>query len=459
MNLMQRRKRTETGRMNMHCEAGRMSGRGMKLAAIAACSAVLAVLTGCGAGLATQQGPIAGAAFQGRLYGGQQPVVGATIQLYAVGTTGYGSDATPLLPTVKSVAGGNFTITGLYTCPSASSLVYLTATGGNTGAATDNANLSLMAALGPCGNLQDSTFILMNEVTTVASVYALSPFMVGPTKVGAPASNATGIANAFGDVNLLVNTATGTSPGTVPAGTVVPSAAINTLANILAACINSGGGVAGDSNNCGKLFSAAKPGATAPTDTVTAAVNIAQNPALNVTALYGLGGGVVPFQPTLAVQPANFLLAVQFQTGLKSPAALAVDGGGDVWVANAGDNTVAKLGPNGAVLSGSGFTASLNTPSAIAVDTTGSVWITNSGNNTISRLTNAGSAFAGAPYSGGGLNQPSGISFDDLGNAWIANAGNGSVSEFSPTGVALSPAGGYTGTGVVAPIGVAVTAH
>src|SRR5580693_6047513 len=115
---------------------------------------------------------------QGLVHGGQQPVTGATIQLYAVGTTGDGSAATPLLsPAPVSDANGGFNISGTYTCPSSSSLVYIVASGGNPGLppGTNNGALSLMAALGPCGNLSASTFIIINELTTVAAVYSLAP--------------------------------------------------------------------------------------------------------------------------------------------------------------------------------------------------------------------------------------------------------------------------------------------
>src|SRR5271155_2258824 len=88
----------------------------------------------------------------GLVHGGQQPVTGSTIQLYAVGNTGDGSAATPLLsPAPVTDANGGFNISGTFNCPSPSSLVYIVATGGNPGLATGSNNpaLSLMAALGP----------------------------------------------------------------------------------------------------------------------------------------------------------------------------------------------------------------------------------------------------------------------------------------------------------------------
>jgi len=82
-------------------------------------------LSGCTAnfGDVATSGPAAvsavGAAIQGNVHGGQQPVTGATIQLYAVGTSGYGSAATPLLTkTVTTDQNGGFSISGDYTCPS-----------------------------------------------------------------------------------------------------------------------------------------------------------------------------------------------------------------------------------------------------------------------------------------------------------------------------------------------------
>ncbi len=55
---------------------------------------------------------------QGHVLGGQQPITGATLQLYAAGTQGIGSKATPLLATpVASDENGAFAISGYIHAP------------------------------------------------------------------------------------------------------------------------------------------------------------------------------------------------------------------------------------------------------------------------------------------------------------------------------------------------------
>ena len=100
--------------------------------------------------------------------------------------------------------------------------VYLVATGGNPGLSASNPNLAEMAALGSCATLKanaSTTFIQMNELTTVGAVYALAPFMTGLASLGTSATNSPGLSFAFADVNVLVNNATGTVGGTaLPSG-------------------------------------------------------------------------------------------------------------------------------------------------------------------------------------------------------------------------------------------------
>ena len=145
----------------------------------------LSLLAGCGFSAQPGASP-PGVALQGRVHGGQQAVSGATIALYAAGATGNGTGAVNLLGTrsVTTDQYGGFNITGDYTCPTATTQVYLVARGGNPGLAANTSNpaLVLMAPLGDCGNLTQSTFIAVNEVTTVASAWTLAQFL-GPGAV------------------------------------------------------------------------------------------------------------------------------------------------------------------------------------------------------------------------------------------------------------------------------------
>jgi len=121
------------------------------------------------------------AGMTGMIHGGEQPISGVAVYLYAVGTTGDGSASQSLLTTpVTTDGGGNFSLTGDYTCSPSNELVYLVGLGGDASPGIPNPQIALMAALGPCNTLTSSTFIDVNELTTVAAVYALAPYMTGP---------------------------------------------------------------------------------------------------------------------------------------------------------------------------------------------------------------------------------------------------------------------------------------
>jgi hypothetical protein len=113
------------------------------------------LLAGCAGNMPANFGvpvaatPSGNRAYTGTVFGGQNPVSGATIQVYTVGTTGRPSAATALITgqTVTTNANGYFSVpAGAYSCSSASQ-VYLTASGGDSGSG-NNPNLNLVAALG-----------------------------------------------------------------------------------------------------------------------------------------------------------------------------------------------------------------------------------------------------------------------------------------------------------------------
>ena len=177
------------------------------------------------------------AALQGSVFGGQQPIVGANVLLYAASTSGYGSNSTSLLTSaVTTDSTGSFNITSKYTC-SAGQQIYIVAAGGNPGAGINNQAV-IMAALGDCTTLTASRFIAMNEITTVAAAYALAPFMSNYSAVGSSLANTGGMMRAFASAAKLADVSRGSTPGPMLAvGAIAPTAEINTLADILAACV------------------------------------------------------------------------------------------------------------------------------------------------------------------------------------------------------------------------------
>ena len=284
------------------------------------------LLAGCST-ISPVEKAIAAKGKSGSTYGGQQPISGASVQLYAVGTSGDGSAAAPLFTRpVLSDANGIFDFTGAYACPSPSTLVYITATGGNPSPAITNPEIALMAAIGPCGSLTSSTFININEITTVAAVYPLAPFLSSFSAIGSSSADAAALASAFTSAGYFADISTGETPGVnLPANYSVPVAQINTIADILAACINSPGGVSGDTSVCGMIFALTLPqGTAAPTDTIAALRNLALNPTLNTAALYNLIPPVSPFQPTQPIVPPDLALRLVANSAfVVSPSAVA----------------------------------------------------------------------------------------------------------------------------------------
>ena len=213
----------------------------------------------------------------------------------------------------NALPAGEFTISGDYVCPAGAD-VYLVSTGGNPGLpAGSNPSLALMAALGSCSAPSfGSSFISVNELTTFGSIAALAPYMSSYSAIGSGSADASLLQAAFNTVSEYTDTSQGIVPGpALPASTYASSYEIQTLGDAISACINSAGGVAGDGSHCGTLFTDTTPtSGTAPTDTIGAALNIVNNPGLNVCPIYNLVPSSPPFQPTLSSCPSSWTLPI-----------------------------------------------------------------------------------------------------------------------------------------------------
>lgn len=405
-----------------------------------------ALMTGCGVSpldKATSAPTLH--SIQGITHGGQQPVAGAHLYLFAANTIGYGSASIPLLntadprvqtdsvgPYVTTASDGSFSLSQVYSC-SPGQEVYVLVEGGNPGLSPGSVNpaLSMLTALGPCpddSNLsENASFLYIDEVSTIATVYALSGYMTDLSHVSSAASAASqqGLTNAFAMVNNLVNIQNGVAQDQNPVGNgEVPQAEINTLADILVPCVNSDG----TAPACSTLFSSVRASDDSSTiaDTATAAMKIVRNPALNVGTLFGLVPSAAPFQPTLATAPNDWTIGITyFVESMAGPYFPAFDSMGDLWVPTYATNSLAEFDPLGDPLSGAnGFAgAALSQPFAVAVDGSDNVWAVNFapiGASGISLLRNNGSGVTSTAYAcSATCFFPA---FDGSGNLWISGA-------------------------------------
>jgi hypothetical protein len=417
--------------------------------------------TGCGVGPAAvnSSGTLL---MQGKIFGGQQPVSGASVKLYAAGKTGNGSAATSMLVLpVTSDANGVFNITGDYLCANANDQVYLAATGGNPGlaAGTNNAALVMVSALGRCSDLPTTPFVSINELTTVAAAWALTPFINSAANVGTTATNAAGLTNGFLNAALLVDPRSGNIPA-LASNLTTQTGKLAALANSIASCVNSDGGAA-----CSPLFSAATPsGGTAPADTLAAALNVVRNPANNVAAVYNAAGTLPPFASTLSVAPSDWTMSLTVTGGgLNQPTAVGVDAGGNVWVASY-SGALSAFSPQGTPFNSAGFgVGTLSQSFGLAVDPNGNVWVssqnapTHSGTfGSVSKFMGSTSATPGTligTYFDSTMDYPQGLSADTNGNIMIGNYANSSGSIYDNNGNLVI---GNLGVGSVnAPVSVA----
>ncbi len=147
------------------------------------------------------------------------------------------------------------------------------------------------------------------------------------------------------------------------------------------------------------------------------------------------------------------------------PSSIAVDGQGNVYVADVLNNKIRKITPNGMVSTlagsslgsddGTGTNAKFKYPEAVAVDANGFVYVTDTGNNRIRKITPNGevTTIAGSAISGYGegtgvnarFNTPAGINVDSDGNVYVSDLGNYAIRKITPEGVVSTLAGGSKG--------------
>jgi sugar lactone lactonase YvrE len=403
-----------------------------------------------------------GVAFSGRALAGTQPLVGATVQLYAAGTSGNGSPGSVLLTNSLATDGaGAFTVPAGYACPAAGSQLYVVIRG-----EAAHPYITLATAVGACNQLASGSQFVINEVTTAATAYGLAQFLSPGGNIGSSATNTRGLSNAVATVASLANLTTGTSPGaTFPANGSSPAAKIDSLANLLNTCTS-----ASSASGCAALFYATTPaGGTAPSNTLDAALNLVRNPGNNVAALYTQSTASKAFTPALTAAPSDWTMFIKYTGGgMTTPTAVGVDASGNVWVASY-HSAVSEFSPTGTPVFPNGVTGGgLFNSYGLAIDAQNRVWIpnedsTNTGVNggygSVTVLDSSGQITSGPTgYIAGGIAYPIAIAIDSNARAWVIDYWNQHLTLLSSTGQPLSGATGYSSPETDYPISLAIDA-
>lgn len=151
--------------------------------------------------------------------------------------------------------------------------------------------------------------------------------------------------------------------------------------------------------------------------------------------------------------------------GFQSPASVALDQSGNVYVGDYGNHKIRKITPGGIVSTfagsgvagfadGTGAAAQFNSPSGLYVDATGNVYVADHGNHRIRKITPAGvvTTFAGSGTAGSAngtgtaaqFNGPYAMDADAAGNLYVADRYNHKIRKITPAGVVSNFAGSGT---------------
>jgi tripartite motif-containing protein 71 len=131
------------------------------------------------------------------------------------------------------------------------------------------------------------------------------------------------------------------------------------------------------------------------------------------------------------------------------PKADAIDGNGNVWVTDSGNDRIEEFSSHGAFVThyGSEGTGNLQFkgPYGIAINqSTGNIYVADSGNNRIQEISSSGTfirSFGSYGSETGKLNHPDGLALDAEGNVWVADTANNRIQEFSASGVFIAAYG------------------
>ena len=277
-------------------------------------------------------------------------------------------------------------------------------------------------------------------------------------------------------VPTLVSLPTGLVNGNT-ATTTIEAAKIYSIANSLAACVNSSGETSTTETTtlCGQLFAeTATPGSTSarPLDTLQAAVQMSRYPYQNVSAIYMLAPPKSPFVG-LAVAPNDWTVGVMYTTpamglGINNSASdsetsstIDIDATGRVWFPTtmATAHGVGNFDPTTGTFSGP-FATVLVHPQYVAIDRVGTVWATDLSSGALVSTPSGSPNTLGTPYYLANSTSAGPLAIDNTDNVLYASTtaaaahslvreSNGALTTLAPfalnpTGIVYAPSPFYT---------------
>jgi len=189
-------------------------------------------------------------------------------------------------------------------------------------------------------------------------------------------------------------------------------------------------------------------------------------------ATFGFGQPTITIATTLAITPEVTTLAGIGSPGYANgtgtaasfnyPTGVAVDGSGNLYVADQHNHLIRKITSAGVVTTlagigsqgyanGTGTAASFNYPWGVAVDGSGNLYVADQGNHLIRKITSAGvvTTLAGSGSSGSAdgtgtaasFHDPTGVAVDGSGNLYVADKNNHLIRKITSAGVVTTFAG------------------
>jgi sugar lactone lactonase YvrE len=151
-----------------------------------------------------------------------------------------------------------------------------------------------------------------------------------------------------------------------------------------------------------------------------AAGHVSPDTSYNLFVADETGNAVTVYDHTLT------LLSGQTITGLHGPNSLAFDSSGDVYVSNGSANNVTRyFGTTLNLTISSSAKCPIKDPVAVAVGAAGNIFLANAGNNTVN-IYNSDGTCSQVLTSQQGIGKPQALAFDISDNLWVANGGTGS---------------------------------